>query len=76
MDIKAGDQNRSERVLASLSPESLDRLADLVIAKLTARNGGVLLPKQDVAGSNPITRSIKLGDDLLIIKNNIVGRPQ
>ena len=46
MDIKSNAQDGPERVLASLSPESLDRLADLVIAKLTARNGGCLLPKQ------------------------------
>ncbi len=58
MDMKAHAQDGPERVLASLSPESLNRLADLVVAKLTATNRGVLLPKQDVMGSNPITRSI------------------
>ncbi|MFC1938257.1 hypothetical protein ACFLWH_01155 [Chloroflexota bacterium] len=47
MDIKANVQEYPERVLASLPPESLDRLADLVVAKLTAINGGVLLPKQE-----------------------------
>ena len=46
MDIKANVGECPERVLASLSSESLDRLADLVVAKLTAKNGGVLLPKQ------------------------------
>ena len=30
-----------------------------------------LLPKQDVVGSNPITRSTKLGDDLLKLKIKI-----
>ena len=47
-----------ERVLASLSPEMLDSLADLIVAKLKAKNGVQVLPKQDVVGSNPITRSI------------------
>jgi len=58
MDIKANAQDSPERVLASLSPETLDSLAELVVAKLTANNGRVLLPKQDVEGSNPFTRSI------------------
>ena len=45
MDVKANAQGSPERVLASLSPETLDWLADLVVAKLAARNGGVLLSK-------------------------------
>ena len=61
MDTKSQAQDGPERVLASLSPESLNRLADLVVAKLTATNGGVLLPKQDVTGSNPVTRSMEIG---------------
>ena len=43
MDIKANAQDGSQRVFTSL---------------LAAGNGGVLLPKQDVVGSNPISRSI------------------
>ena len=46
MEIKANANDGPKRVLASLSPESLDRLADLIIAKLRSANGGVLLPKQ------------------------------
>ncbi len=32
-------------VLASLSPEMLDSLADRIVARLTAKNGASLLPK-------------------------------
>ncbi len=46
MDVKANAQDSSERVLASLTPETLDKLADLIVAKLKTANGGVLLPKQ------------------------------
>ncbi len=56
MVTKAHGKNGGETVLASLSPDMLDKLADLVVAKLTRQNGRVLLPKQDVVGSNPITR--------------------
>jgi len=59
MVTKAHGKNGAETVLASLSPDALDKLADLIIAKLTAKERGVLLPKQDVVGSNPITRSIR-----------------
>ena len=59
MVTKTRRKDGAERVLASLSPEMMDKLADLVVAKLTRQNRGVLLPKQDVVGSNPITRSIK-----------------
>ena len=59
MATKAHGKNGTETVLASLSPDALDKLADLIIAKLTAKERGVLLPKQDVVGSNPITRSIR-----------------
>jgi len=59
MATKAHGKNSAETVLASLSPDALDKLADLIIAKLTAKERGVLLPKQDVVGSNPITRSIR-----------------
>ena len=51
MDIKANVQECPERVLASLSSESLDRLADLVVEKQTAKNEECFLPQQDVVGS-------------------------
>jgi hypothetical protein len=51
-------------VLASLSPDELNSLTGLIISKLAQKNGGCLLPKQDVEGSNPFTRSTKLYDDL------------
>jgi len=53
------NSNQLDRVLAFLSPECLDQLCDLIIAKLEGRNPWVL-PKQDVVGSNPITRSTSL----------------
>jgi len=57
--MAAQNSNRLDGVLDFLSPELLDRLADLIMARLAAKNSGVLLPKQDVVGSNPITRSTK-----------------
>lgn len=45
MATKAHGKNSAETVLASLSPDALDKLADLIIAKLTAKERGVLLPK-------------------------------
>ena len=42
---------------ASLSPELLEQLADLVIAKLMAEKRGSLPSKQVVAGSSPVSRS-------------------
>jgi hypothetical protein len=56
-------------VLASLSTETLNTLADIIIAKLSEKNGGALLPKQDVVGSNPITRSIQFPFLLNILLN-------
>ena len=52
------DQNRVEGVPASLSPEALNTLAELVLAKLAAQSGGSLPSKQVVAGSSPVSRSI------------------
>ena len=60
-----------ERVLASLPPDTMDRLADLVVAKLKGTSPCSLLPKQDVVGSNSITRSTKLKDKAL---NACIGR--
>ena len=50
----------ANQLLASLSPAVLDSLANLIVAKLKAGNTLSVLPKQDVVGSNPITRSMKL----------------
>ena len=38
MATNAYGKNGAETVLASLSPDTLDKLADLIIAKLTAKN--------------------------------------
>jgi hypothetical protein len=59
MNLKTTIQANQSGVPASLSAELLDKLADLVAAKLIAKNDSGLLPKQDVVGSNPITRSIQ-----------------
>jgi len=45
------------RVLASLPPDAVDQLCDLLLLKLADRQKGCLLPKQVVEGSNPFTRS-------------------
>ena len=39
-------RNQEDRVLASLSPEILDKLADLVVAKLASRNEGSCFPSK------------------------------
>ena len=44
---------------ATLSVESLDRLADIVVAKLIERNSVALPSKQVVAGSSPVSRSTR-----------------
>ncbi|MDD4877234.1 MAG: hypothetical protein PHQ86_08945 [Dehalococcoidales bacterium] len=52
------DENSDEkRILASLSPEVMDRLADLIISKLKSEKLNNLLSKQVVTGSNPVSRS-------------------
>ena len=57
MKTKVPIKTNPDGVPASLSPESLDRLADLVVAKLMAKNQPPLPSKQVVAGSNPVSRS-------------------
>ena len=59
MSKKSSSELDPERVLASLSPDTMDRLADLVVAKLKGISPCSLLPKQGAVGSNPITRSIE-----------------
>ena len=46
-------------VLASLSPEILDKLADLVVAKLVARNDRSCFPSTSLKHSNAICISIQ-----------------
>ncbi|MCJ7769195.1 MAG: hypothetical protein MUO92_01800 [Dehalococcoidales bacterium] len=58
MSKRSSSELDPERVLASLSPDTMDRLADLVVAKLKGISPCSLLPKQDVEGSNPFTRSM------------------
>jgi len=49
--------NQLEGVSALVSPEILDQLAELLLAKLTEKNAGGLLPKQAVASSSLVSRS-------------------
>lgn len=44
-------------VPASLSPEVLDSLANVLLAKLEGKILDSLLPKQAAAGSSPVSRS-------------------
>jgi len=46
MATKAHGKNSAETVLASLSPDKLDKLADLVVAKLTAKNDVSCFPSK------------------------------
>ncbi len=57
MDNKTPLESESERLLASLSPETMDRLADLVVSKLRAAGPYPLSSKQVVAGPSPVSRS-------------------
>jgi hypothetical protein len=50
----------SDRLLASLSAETMDRLADLVAAKLKGFFASALSSKQVAAGPNPVSRSTTL----------------
>ncbi len=51
-------ESELERVLASPNNETLDQLCDLLMLKLAEKQKGGLLPKQGVASSNLVTRSI------------------
>ena len=57
METKVPSRTKPDEVSASLSPESLDRLAGLVVAKLIAKNQYGLASKQVVAGLSPVSRS-------------------
>ena len=46
MDTKVKTNESPERVLASLSPETLDKLADLVVSKLVAKNDRFCFPSK------------------------------
>ncbi len=43
-------ESELERVLASPNSETLDQLCDLLLTKLTEKQKGCLLPKQNVGG--------------------------
>ena len=58
MKAKVPTKTNPDEVPASLSPESLDRLADLVVAKLIAKIQNGVPSKQVVAGSSPVSRSM------------------
>ncbi len=57
MKTKVPIKTNPDEVPASLSTESLDRLADLVVAKLMAKNNLPLPSKQVVASSSLVSRS-------------------
>ena len=46
MDTKVNTNESPERVLASLSPETMDKLADLVVSKLVAKNDRFYVPSK------------------------------
>ena len=58
MKTKVTTNANPNEVPASLPPEFMDKLADIVVAKLIAKNQICLLSKQAVAGSIPASRSI------------------
>ena len=58
METDVPPRPNPDEVPASLSPESLDMLADLVVAKLIAKYQNGLPSKQVVAGSSPVSRSM------------------
>jgi hypothetical protein len=51
------EQTDAKQLLASLNPETLGSLADLIVSKLKAFDSETLLSKQVVTGSNPVSRS-------------------
>ena len=50
------EKTNAKQLLASLSPEALGSLADLIVSKLKAIDNETLLSKQVVTGSNPVSR--------------------
>ena len=46
MATKANNRDGTERLLASLSPDTLDKLADLIITKLTAKKEETCFPSK------------------------------
>ena len=57
MGKKMHTETNPDSVPASLSPESLDRLAELIFSKLMTKGIWGLPSKQVVAGSSPVSRS-------------------
>ena len=64
--LKALLADSAKRVSASPEDELLDRLAARLITHLKAIDGECLLPKQDVTGSNPVTRSNSISPHTLL----------
>ncbi len=58
MKAKVPAKTNPDEVSASLSPESLDRLANFVVSKLVAKNKNGVPSQQVVAGSSPIFLSM------------------
>ena len=58
--MKNQQNNDLEGVPASLNPDQLDRLAELVAAKLAGKNDVCLPSKQVVASSSLVSRSTKI----------------
>ena len=57
MKTKVPTKTNPDEVPASLSPEALNRLADLVVAKLITKNQNDVPSKQVVAGLSPVSCS-------------------
>ena len=55
MKAKVPTKTNPDEVPASLPPESLNGLADLVVAKLIVKNNNGVPSKQVVTGSNPVS---------------------
>ena len=62
------EQTDAKQLLASLSPETLGSLADLIVSKLRAFDSETLLSKQVVTGSNPVSRSTIYESKLVILR--------
>jgi hypothetical protein len=56
----------AKRLLASLSPAVLDKLAELIALRLEGKNLMAKPSKQVVAGSNPVSRSYHFSIKIII----------
>jgi len=64
--LKALLADSGEGVSALPEDELLDRLAARLLTRMKAIDGECLLPKQDVMGSNPVTRSNSISPHALL----------